>query len=54
MYILTMDAAMDQAGTAQIALQYTDAWDEDVQETVVMDLFVNESGWISVETANRM
>ena len=54
MYILTMGAAMDQAGTAQIALQYTDAWDEDVQETVVMDLFVNESGWISVETANRM
>ena len=54
MYILTMGAAMEQAGTAQIALQYTDAWDEDVQETVVMDLFVNESGWISVETANRM
>lgn len=54
MYILTMDAAMVGAGTAQIALQYTDAWDEDVQETVVMDLFVNESGEISVETANRM
>ena len=53
-YILTMDAALDKAGTAQIALQYTDAWDENVQETVVMDLFVNESGELSVETASRM
>lgn len=50
-YTLTMDAAMEEAGNAQIALEYTDAWDEDVQETVVMDLFVNESGEISVETA---
>lgn len=53
-YILTMSAAMDEAGDAQIALQYTDEWDENVQQTVVMDLFVNESGEISVETASRM
>lgn len=53
MLILTMDAAMEEAGTAQIALQYTDAWDKNVQETVVMDLFVNESGEIFVETASR-
>lgn len=51
MHILTLDAALEQFGTAQIALQYTDAWDEDVQETIVMDLFVDESGGISVETA---
>ena len=54
MYIIILSATMDEAGDAQIALQYTDEWDENVQQTVVMDLFVNESGEISVETASRM
>lgn len=53
MYILSLLGAMQEFGDAQIALQYTDAWDEQVQDTVVMDLFVNESGEIFVETASR-
>ena len=53
MYIITLRGAMEELGDAQIALQYTDAWDEQVQDTVVMDLFVNESGEIFVETASR-
>ena len=53
MYIISMLGALQEFGDAQIALQYTDAWDEQVQDTVVMDLFVNESGEIFVETASR-
>ncbi|MCI6886405.1 MAG: hypothetical protein MR868_04025, partial [Lachnospiraceae bacterium] len=53
MYIISMLGALQEFGDAQIVLQYTDAWDEQVQETVVMDLFVNESGEIFVETASR-
>ena len=53
MYIISLLGAMQEFGDAQIALQYTDAWDEQVQDTVVMDLFVNESGEIFVETASR-
>ena len=54
MYIISLRGAMQEFGDAQIALQYTDAWDEQVQDTIVMDLFVNESGEIFVETADRM